>query len=121
MRDFNCEGVLDFLTSEKKSLLNEKFGTGKVNIMPHEISGPLSISNSDAIAILNLLYAENLSRNYLAIYHICEPDLLIETVPFEQGFPSIPWFCSNCQEIVEDINELSFNIVAVTEKPIRFI
>ena len=121
MGDLNCEFLFDFLTPEKKAFLNEKFRVGNIRVMPHELSGPLNISYSDAIAILTFLQAAKLSRSYIIVYHKCEPDLAIETIPFEEGFPSVPWFCSNCQETVEDLDELSFNIMAVSKEPIRFI
>lgn len=121
MAVFDCHGVFDFLTLSQKEFLSLKFNTIGAKIMPHEISGPLNISNVDAIAILTALQAENLSRTFIVVYHNCEPDYAVEYIPFEDGFPSTPWKCENCQEEVEDINEFSFGLMAISTKTIKFI
>lgn len=119
MAIFNCEGIFD-LTLSQKNLLSQKLNDSDVKVMPHEISNLLNISKVDAIAILSALQAEGLSRNYIILYHDCEPDYAVEYIPFEKGFPSMPWTCENCQDDVFDIDEISFGLMAITKKPIQF-
>ncbi|MFG6107677.1 hypothetical protein U2F10_35975 [Leptothoe sp. EHU-05/26/07-4] len=120
MSVFNCQGIFDYLDSNQKVFLNSKFKKTGVKIMPHEISGPLNISNCQAINILTALQAASLSENYIVVYHNCEPDYAVEYIPFEKGFPSLPWFCDNCQEQIENIDELSFSLMAISKAPIIF-
>jgi len=121
MAVFDCHGVFDFLTLSQKDFLSLKFNQSGARIMPHEISGPLHISNIDAIAILTALQAEKLSKTYIVVYHNCEPDLAVAYLPLENGFPSTPWTCENCQEEIENIDELSFGLMAVSNTSIQFI
>ena len=115
-----CEGILAFLSKEQRRQLSEKFAVSFARVMPHEISGPLGIKYSDAVAVLTVLQTKHLCQNFLLIYHICEPDLVIEHYPFENGFPELPWECTNCQKTVESIEEISFGIMALTSDSIEF-
>lgn len=117
---FSCEGIFN-LTSFQKNLLTQKLNASDIKIMPHEISNLLAISKVDAIAILSALQANDLSKNYIVLYHNCEPDYPVEYIPFENGFPSIPWTCENCQNDVFDIGEISFGLIAITKTSIQFI
>lgn len=120
MSVFNCEGIFD-LTLHQKNLLSQKLNSSGVKIMPHEISNLINISKIDAIAILSTLQASGLSKNYIALYHDCEPDYAVQYMAFEYGFPSMPWTCSNCQDIIYNIDEISFGLVSIIKTPIQFI
>jgi hypothetical protein len=118
---FWCEGILDFLSEEQRRQLSTKFAVSSLSVMPHEISGPLGIKYSDAVAVLTVLQTKHLCQNFLLVYHTCEPDLAIASYPFEQGFPELPWECTNCQRVIESIEEISFGIMALTSDSINFV
>ena len=121
MSRFECNGVLSFITHEQKEILNARFAESNAKVMPHELSGPLSISYSQAISVLTALQALGFAQNYIVVYHSCEPDLPISYTKFEDGFPALPWVCENCQEEVENFEELSFGIMAISNRQIHFI
>ena len=121
MSSFSCEGILNFITPEQKKLLNARFSEPDAHVMTHEISGPLSISYDQAISILTALQLFGLTKNYILVYHNCEPDLAVSYVKFEEGLPSIPWLCPNCQEEVESLQELSFGMMAISNQTIQFV
>lgn len=121
MDRFICEGILDFLSEEQKRKLNKKFRVSEQKVMPHEIAGPLGLEYSEALAVLAALQAEGYCRNLLLTYHNCEPDIIIKATPFEEGIPNFPFVCEICQELIQDINELSFDTMAVIRNAIEFI
>ena len=121
MAVFNCQGTFDFLNSRQKSFLSLKFSQAKAKIMPHEIAAPIGISYAEAVAILAALQAARLCQNYIVVYHSCEPDYTVEYIPLERGFPNDNWICPNCQEELENLNELSFGILSVSCSSIEFI
>jgi hypothetical protein len=121
MASFICDGILDFLTEDQKSKLNKKFRSSELKVMPHELAGPLALKYSEALAILTILQAEGLCKNLLLIYHNCEPDTPIDAIPFEEGIPKVPFECKSCQELIQDLSELSFDVMAILFSSIEFI
>ena len=121
MASFICDGILDFLSEDQKSRLSKKFTSSEQKVMPHEIASPLGLKYSEVLAILTILQAEGFCKNFLLIYHNCEKDIPIRATPFEEGIPRLPFFCSSCQEVIEEVSELSFDIMAKLYHSIEFI
>ncbi|ANV85539.1 hypothetical protein AWQ21_04550 [Picosynechococcus sp. PCC 7003] len=80
--------------------------------MPHEITNKLSITYEKALAFLLACELYNFAKVYLLVYHLCEPDKYIKAIPFHLGIPKLPFVCENCDEEIEDISELSFDVIA---------
>lgn len=121
MVSFTCDGILDFLSEDQKGKLNKKFTPSEQKIMPHEIASPIELKYSEALAILTVLQAEGFCKNLLLTYHKCEQDIPIKATPFEEGIPKLPFVCESCQEIIQDVNELSFDVMAVLHSAIEFV
>jgi hypothetical protein len=121
MTDFTCEGILDFLTEEQKEKLNNKFTSSAQNLMPHEVANPVGLKYSEVLAIFTVLQAEGFCKNLLLIYHSCDQDRFIKATPYEEGIPQLPYICELCQEIIEDTDELSFEVMAKIQDSIKFI
>lgn len=111
---------VNFLSSNQKAELSKHFNESGATAMPHQLAVLLGIDYSDALAILAILEADGLCNNKLLIYHRCEPDVPAGAIPYGQGFPNLPWACPLCQEEVEDYDELSFDIMAIASKVIKF-
>ena len=115
-----CQYHLDSLSDRQKIELSRQFNESGKNAMPHQIAVRLGITYSEALNILVKLEANRLCEMKLLIYHQCEPDIPISTMPYGQGFPQLPWLCPNCGEEVEDYKELSFDFMAIAFQPIQF-
>jgi hypothetical protein len=120
MASINCKGQLDFLSDENKKQLTRHLGQIGQNVMPHQLAVLLGITYSQALAILVILDAEKISKNKLLIYHICEPDVPAGAIPYGKGFPNLPWSCPQCEEKVNNFDDLSFDIMAQLLKPVVF-
>jgi hypothetical protein len=118
---FDLKKKLDFLSGNQKAELSRHFGKPGETAMPHQLAVRLGINLSDALAIISILEAQGLSNNKLLIYHVCEPDVPADAIPYGIGFPNLPWQCPHCGEIVENYNELGFDVMAITREPIKFI
>jgi hypothetical protein len=112
---------LDFLSDHHKAELNRYFMAASTKTMPHQIAVRLGIEYTHALALLADMETEGLCDMRLLIYHICEPDIPVGTLPYGTGFPNLPWTCPNCGSVVEDYHELSFDLMAISKQPIEFI
>jgi hypothetical protein len=112
---------LGFLSDNHKAELSKHFMTASTNVMPHQLAVLLGIEYSDAIAILAVLEAEGLCEMKLLIYHNCEPDVPVDAIPYGKGFPDLPWTCPNCDMVLENYDELSFDLMAISKQPIEFV
>lgn len=88
--------------------------------MPHELAISLGIELSQAYAILTVLNSAGLCHNRLLIYHICSETPVGSRV-FGTGFPALPWVCPECDHLVESYEEMSFDLIALSNEPIEFI
>jgi hypothetical protein len=88
--------------------------------MPHELAISLGIELSQADAIIIALGSAGLSENRLLIYHTCT-DVAIGSRPFGTGFPPLPWDCPECGKVIESLDEMSFDSMAIVSNPIEFI
>lgn len=120
MPRFLCEGRLNFLSGEQKAELSQHFKDPHETAMPHQLAVRLGTKYSDALAILAVLEADGLCEIKLLIYHICA-EAPVGAIPFGRGFPSLPWVCPHCEEVVEDYNELSFDAIAEATEAIEFV
>lgn len=121
MPSFICKGRLDFLSSEQKAELSRHFRKQGTQAMPHQLAILLGLKYSDALAILTVLETERLCENKLLIYHQCDPEVPSGSIPYGKGFPDLPWFCPLCENMVEDYNELSFDVMAQSTHQIEFV
>jgi len=112
---------LGFLSDNHKAELSKHFMTASTNVMPHQLAVLLGIEYSDAIAILAVLEAEGLCEMKLLIYHNCEPNVPVGAIPYGKGFPDLPWTCPNCDMVLENYDELSFDLMAISKQPIEFV
>lgn len=120
MSSFESGDKIKFLSQWQLKELNRHFTEPNKTAMPHELAIKLKIKYSDALTIISLLETEGLANNLLLIYHNCqEPP--VGTLPFGTGFPNLPWRCLNCDAIVEDYKELSYDVMAKAAEPIEFV
>jgi len=119
MTSFKSGGKISFLSQWQINELSRHFTEPDRTAMPHELAIKLKINYSDALTIISLLETEGLSNNLLLIYHNCQ-EAPVDTLPFGAGFPNLPWKCPNCEVIVEDGRELSYDLMAKAPEPIEF-
>lgn len=120
MTSFIHKGHLDFLSDNQKAELSKYFMTASTNVMPHQLAVQLGIEYSHALAVLADLEAQGVCEMKLLIYHNCEPDVPAGAIPYGTGFPDLPWTCPHCKSIVENYDELSFDLMAISKQPIEF-
>ena len=121
MPRFICKGQLNFLSSEQKAELSRHFRKQGTQAMPHQLAILLGLKYSEALTILAVLETEGLCENKLLIYHKCDPEVAAGAIPYGKGFPDLPWVCPLCEKIVEDYNELSFDVMAQSTHQIEFV
>ncbi|MGB2927122.1 MAG: hypothetical protein WBB82_17620 [Limnothrix sp.] len=107
--------ALNFLSRSQKSEL-ETMILSRDSLMPHEIVNKLFITYEQALAFLLACQLYDFATTYLLIYHACTNDKYIESLPFDKGIPDLPFTCENCDEEIEDIAELSFDVIAYFQK-----
>lgn len=120
MVSFILKGNLDFLTKKQKVELSEHLKVS-TTAMPHQLAVRLGIEHSKALAILSVLEAQGLCEMKLLIYHNCEPEFPVGAIPYGEGFPNLPWTCPNCEESVDDYDELSFDLMAEFKQQIELV
>ncbi|NEQ66725.1 MAG: hypothetical protein F6K21_14700 [Symploca sp. SIO2D2] len=121
MPSFICKGRLDFLSGEQKAELSRHFREPGTKTMPHQLAILLGLKYPHALAILTVLETEGLCKNKLLIYHNCDPEVPAGAIPYGQGFPDLPWECPLCEEVIDDYDELSFDVMAESTQPIEFV
>jgi hypothetical protein len=89
--------------------------------MPHQLAILLGLKYSEALTILTVLGTEGLCENKFLVYHNCDQEVPAGAIPYGKGFPDLPWVCSLCEKVVEDYNELSFDVMAQSTNPIEFV
>ena len=120
MPQFSFNKQLDFLTIEQKKDLSRYFKVVS-SMMPHQLAAMSGLEYSEALSVIAILGAQGASKNKLLIYHNCDPTTPAGALPYGQGFPSLPWKCPLCDETVESIHELSFDVLAEITEPIVFV
>ncbi|NJR19829.1 MAG: hypothetical protein HC785_32010 [Calothrix sp. CSU_2_0] len=114
------KGSLDFLSEKHKAELSN-YLKAWTTVMPHQLAVWLGIEYSEAIAVLSVLEAQGLCEMKLLIYHNCEPEVPVGAIPFGKGFPDLPWICPNCQQNIDNYDELSFDSMAIFKQQIEFV
>lgn len=120
MTQFTCKSRLDFLNPGQKSKLSLRFRSAHGKVMPHELAVSLGLKLPQAYAILIVLGSSGLCDNRLLIYHICT-EASVGSIPFGIGFPPLPWVCPECEQTIENYDEMSFDLMALAKEPIEFI
>lgn len=120
MVSFISKGNLDFLSKKQKVELSKNLKAFRT-VMPHQLAVWLGIEYSKALAILSVLEAQGLCEMKLLIYHNCEPEVPVGAIPYGKGFPNLPWTCPNCEESVDNYDELSFDLMAEFKQQIEFV
>ena len=121
LRKLQLEGRLAFLTPQVRGTLNEKLSALDERVMPHSLAILLGIDYSEALLLLTILGKEGVCRNRLLIYHNCEPDVPIGSIPFGSGYPNLPFVCRNCDAAIEDLNELSYDLESTVIIPAELV
>lgn len=121
MSQLVCSYRVNWLADWQKLELNYQFDEPGRDAMPHQIAVMLGISYSDALGLLIELEDNHLCEMKLLIYHSCEPDVPIASMPYGQGFPQLPWLCPNCDNEVDNMKDLRFDFMAKAFQSIQFI
>lgn len=113
VRNLQLGQRLTFLTPQMKSRLSAILSELDEKLMPHSVAILLGIEYSEALLLLAVLGREGVCSNRLLVYHNCEPAVPAGSIPFGRGYPKMPWRCRHCEQEVEDLDELSFDLEAV--------
>ena len=102
---------LSFLSEVQLSQLKQHFTEPQTTAMPHQIAVMLGITYSQALCVLAVLESSGVTDNFLLVYHNCS-EAPVGTISYGLGFPQMPWRCPNCENKVESLGELSFDVLA---------
>jgi hypothetical protein len=119
MNSFICQCHLGFLSDNQKAELSKYFRMTPTNVMPHQLAVHLGIKYSHALAVLADLEDQGVCEMKLLIYHNCKPSAPVGAIPYGTGFPDLPWTCPHCENIVENYDKLSFEIMAMAKQQIE--
>jgi len=115
-----CENKLAFLSGHHKSLLSDHFSQPLRTAQPRELAIKLGVEYSQVIAILTVLSAAGLCRNWLLIYHVCS-ETFVDRIPLNTGMVNLPYVCPYCETTIYTYDELQFDVMVETETPVEFI
>jgi hypothetical protein len=101
-----------FLSSDEFEKLRNLVSDSPSDLMPHQFAGILGIDIPKAMLIITILSNKKITETKLLIYHVCDDEMAVEAMDFGLGFPSLPWFCPNCEEEVENHSELNFDFMS---------
>lgn len=105
-----------FLNRSQFYELKKYFEDPPADIMVHQLAVFLGIEFSKALAIISILYAKKILDVKLLIYHNCDPELAVGTIPFNSGYPKLPFYCEECDCEINDYSELDFDLMAQLSK-----
>ena len=94
-----------------------------LNFMPHELAVATGCAFEDAMEVLTLLYRLDIAKQFLLVYHIAEPDYVIEQRDIAQGPPDLPMIIlnSNFNEVeVTDSRELLYSFLFKLNDKVEF-
>jgi hypothetical protein len=120
MNQFTHASHLDFLNSIQKKKLNRRLRSVNTKLMPHELAVSLGLTLPQAHAVLIVLASAGLCENRLLIYHICS-EVSVGSIPYGVGFPPLPWVCPECGKVLNNYDEMSFDLIALSKDPIEVI
>ena len=106
------------LDPEMAARLNECFRE-PCHRMPHQIAGWAGMSLTQATALVHSLYLQGLGELHLCVFHTCE-EFPVDERRLEDGKPTLPWTCPECEELIENEGELGYGQAIVTTGPITF-
>lgn len=109
----DATGRLRFLDERVIRELNRMLTSAGVSVMPHVLEIQLGLDYSQGLAIISVMASEGLCKARLLIYHSCDPELVVGSLPLDQGLPELPWRCPECEREVESYDELAFDVEAV--------
>lgn len=103
------------LSSDENADLHELLKS-KPTFMPHELAVRLGITREEAINIMYALWIFEFVDLKKLVYHNCDLETPFETIPYGEnivdGLPDLPLHCEECDRIVEDPDELEYDLVA---------
>jgi hypothetical protein len=106
------QGWFPFLSPAEFEKLTNLFSDPPRDIMPHQLAVRLGIDLKKATLIITTLSDEQITNNFLLIYHVCDNEMPVGSIGFGEGFPPLPWSCPNCEEEVDTYSELNFDLLA---------
>jgi hypothetical protein len=119
LRQIDLGARLAFLTDEMRTVLNARLRVMNERMMPHSLAIMLGVERAEALLLVTVLSTEGICQNRLLIYHSCEPGTPLASIPFGIGFPNLPWTCPNCDDVVQDLTDLRFDLEAEVINPVE--
>lgn len=107
------------VTAQQWRRIEELLQAVDSNLQPHQLVTAAGVSYGSALAILACLGQEGLADNQLVVYHLACSESPVEFLPFGAGFPTLPWHCPNCEELVEQLEDLTFDVQAHVSVAVR--
>jgi hypothetical protein len=90
--------------------------------MPHSIGGATGCTLNEGMQILMLLFHLHWAEISLLVYHSKHVDSPpIDERTLSEGFPTLPFLCSECSEEIVSENELSYDFLFRVQPGIQFI
>jgi hypothetical protein len=108
------------VTDAQWERLAKLFGDSSRGLMPHEVGNRSGIPYDKARDLIIVLGIADLADNFLLVYHVCiEPPVAVRRL--SEGFLPVPWTCPECGELVEDSDELTYEIRCKPKQPSEFV
>lgn len=111
---------LAFLDDKRRRQLNELLRAG-VGVMPHQLAVKAGLTYQEALLVIIALQSRGLGEGRILIYHQCDPDVALDSIPLGAGLPPLPWHCPDCERDIDDVNELFFDVDLVLATDVRLV
>jgi hypothetical protein len=114
---FPCLG-----TPEAVAAVNQLFERRRENMM-HEIATATGCKLEEVAGMFYLLYSRDAAIAFILVYHKQHNDLPVYShrIPMEKGIPDMPLRCNVCDEEIETLDDLTFDLQFQLVKDIEFV
>jgi hypothetical protein len=90
-------------------------------LMPHQLAGATGCSLNEAMQLLLSLFDQGLAELLLLVYHRAHPDVPIQSRNLLNGFPQLPFLCSECEDEIMSKDELLYDFLFRIPSPIELL
>lgn len=107
---------------EAVAVVNRLFQRRRESMM-HEIATATGCKLEEAAGMFYLLFSRDAAIAFILVYHKQHNDLPVYShrIPMAEGLPSVPLHCNVCDEEIETLDELTFDLQFQLVKDIEFV
>lgn len=87
---------------------------------PAQLRSATGMKSTAAWSLLLGVFEERHAELFWLVHHNCVAHPVVKR-RYEDGFQPVPWQCPDCEENIENADDLSYELQAVLIRPIEFV